>query len=136
MATSEVMNIETRKPGKGEAGKLRKERKVPAVVYGPKMENKNCLIDEIFVLKHSNSKYESAIFETKSDEKDLSSLKVMLKKIDTHPVSSRPTHVDLYALDMTAKIKVHVGLDLQGEPIGVKDEGGTLQTVLRDVESR
>ncbi len=129
-----VFNIEERQPGKGNAGKYRLDRKVPAVVYGPKMENKNCLIDEIFVLKHSGSRHESSIFQTKSDASGLNSLKVMLKKIDVHPVSKRPIHVDLYALDMTAKIKVNVAIEFEGEPAAVKSGGAILSIIMRDIE--
>lgn len=129
-----VFEIEERQPGKGLSGKFRKERKVPAVVYGPKMENHNCLIDEIFVLKHSGSRYESAIFQTKSDSKPLNSLKVMLKKIDVHPVSKDPIHVDLYALDMTAKIKVNVNIEFEGEPAVVTDGEAILSVIMRDIE--
>lgn len=130
---NEFMNVVPRTTGKGASIAYRKDRKVPAVIYGPKTKNMNCLIDEIFVLKHSNSKYESAIFQTQSDDKGLSGLKVMLKKIETHPVSTRPVHVDLYALDMSAKIRVHVPLKFEGTPVGTK-EGGVLQIVLRDIE--
>lgn len=132
--STQTFNVEARKPGKGASGKYRKDRKVPAVIYGPKMENVNCVMDEIFVLKHSGSKHESTIFQTQSDVKNLSGMKVMLKKIETHPATNRPIHVDLYALDMAAKIKVNVNIEFEGTPVGVKDEGGVLQTVLRDIE--
>ncbi len=128
-----TMNVEARKTGKGASIAYRNDRKVPAVIYGPKMKNMNCLIEEIFVVKHSSSRHESAIFQTQSDEKGLSGMKVMLKKIDTHPGSNRPIHVDLYALDMTAKIKVHINIEFEGKAAG-EAEGGVLQVVLRDVE--
>ena len=132
--TTETFKIETRKTGKGSSLSYRQQRQVPAVIYGPKMENLNCVMEEIFVVKHSGSKHESTIFQTTSDDKSLNGLKVMLKQIDTHPGTNRPIHVDLYALDMTAKIKVNVTIEFEGEPVGVKDEGGALQTVLREVE--
>ncbi len=127
------MTVEARQPGKGASGAYRKDRKVPAVIYGPKTKNVNCLLDEIFVLKHSGTRHESSIFQTKSDEKNLSGMKVMLKKIDTHPATKRPIHVDLYALDMTAKIKVNVNVVFEGTPAG-EEEGGVLQVILRDIE--
>jgi large subunit ribosomal protein L25 len=134
MSIAAEFNVETRISGKGNSKALRVERKIPAVIYGPKMENKNVYIEELFVLRHSGAKHESSIFETKSQEKALSSLKVMLKRIDTHPVSNRPIHVDLYALDMTAKIRVHVSIEFIGEPIGIKEEGGVSQVILRELE--
>lgn len=132
--TTQNFQIEARKTGKGASGKYRLENKIPAVIYGPKTKNMNCVADEIFILKHSGSKHESSIFQTTSDDKALSGLKVMIKNIDTHPGTGRPLHVDLYALDMTAKIKVNVPVELEGEPKGVKEEGGLLQVVLRDIE--
>lgn len=134
MTTSEMMKVEARTSGKGKSRNYRLDKKVPAVIYGPKTKNVNCLIDELFVNKHSGSRHESTIFKTESPDSNLNSLQVMLKKIQRHPLNQRPLHVDLYALDMTAKIKVHVTLDFQGTPEGVKDEGGVLQIVMRDLE--
>ena len=134
MAITAEMNIESRKIGKGTSRALRVERKVPAVIYGPKMENKNVYVDELFVLRHSGARHESSIFDTKSDDSSLGSLKVMLKKIDQHPATNRPIHVDLYALDMSATIKVNVSIEFVGEPVGVRDEGGAVQTILREIE--
>lgn len=132
--TTETFKIEARKTGKGASLQYRQDRMVPAVIYGPKTENINCMMEEIFVVKHSGSKHESAIFQTSSDDKKLNGLKVMLKSVDTHPGSGRPIHVDLYALDMAAKIKVHVACEFEGTPIGVKEDSGVLQIVLRDIE--
>ncbi len=127
------MTVEARQTGKGASIAYRKDRKVPAVIYGPKTKNVNCLIDEIFVVKHSGSKHESSIFQTKSEDGSLTGMKVMLKKIEKHPGTLRPVHVDLYALDMTAKIKVNVNIEFEGEPKGA-NEGGVLQVNLRDIE--
>lgn len=134
MAIAAELKVEARAPGKGSAKALRLERKIPAVIYGPKMENMNVTIDELFVLRHSGAKHESSIFQTTSDTSGLSSLKVMLKKIETHPATNRPVHVDLYALDMSATIKVNVSIEFMGEPVGVKEEGGVTQTILREIE--
>lgn len=133
-AVTETITVSPRKTGKGNSKDLRNDRLVPAVIYGPKMENQNVTLEEIFVVKHSGSKHESSIFQTKSEDGKLSSLKVMLKKIEKHPRSGRPVHVDLYALDMTATIKVNVPVNLVGEAKGVKEEGGVLQVTLRDLE--
>ena len=134
MAVSEELNVDTRSPGKGISRGLRKKNKVPAVIYGPNMENQNVMMDELFVVKHSGSKHESAIFETKSDHSPLNSLKVMLKKIQTHPTTGRPIHVDLYALDMNVSIRVNVTIKFVGEPVGVKEDGGIRQITLGQIE--
>lgn len=132
--TMTVFKVEDRTPGKHWSRTSRKNRMIPAVIYGPKMENKNVLIDEVFVQKHRSARYESAIFETQSDNNEIGSLKVMLKNIQYHPASNRPIHVDLYALDMAATIRVNVQIKYVGEPIGVKEDGGIRQVVLHEVE--
>jgi len=134
MATTTVVQLDTRSAGKGLSKAARLEKKIPAVIYGPKMKNVNALIDELFVLRHSGAKHESSIFETQSNTQELTSLKVMLKNIQTHPGTGRPIHVDLYALDMSATIRVNVTIKFEGEPKGVKEEGALIQTLLREIE--
>lgn len=134
MATIAVVQLDTRKTGKGISKSARLEKKIPAVIYGPKMKNVNALVDELFVLRHSGAKHESSIFDTKSDSEELSSLKVMFKNIQNHPGTGRPIHVDLYALDMSATIRVNVSIKFEGEPKGVKEEGALIQTLLREIE--
>ncbi len=134
MAVVEQFNVDIRHPGKGKSRGLRKKHKIPAVMYGPKMENQNVMMDELFIVKHSGSKHESSIFETRSDYSPLNSLKVMLKKIQTHPATGRPIHVDLYALDMEASIRVNVTIQFVGEPVGVREDGGIRQITQGQIE--
>ena len=134
MAITEKFKMEARTPGKGNSKTLRKQHKIPAVVYGPNTKNQNVMIEELFVVKHSGSRHESSIFEAQSDQPDLNSLKVILKKIQTHPSTGRPIHVDLYALDMTASIRVNVTIRFLGEPLGVKEDGGIRQITLGQIE--
>jgi large subunit ribosomal protein L25 len=134
MATTLTVNVEPRKIGKHHSKSARNIKKIPAVVYGPNLKNQNVLLDELFVLRHSNSNFESAIFQTESQNQEINSLKVMLKNIQVHPKTGRPIHVDLYALDMSATIRVNVSVEFQGTPKGVKEEGGLTQIVLREIE--
>ncbi len=134
MIVSEKINVDARNTGKGNSRGLRKKHKIPAVIYGPKTKNQNVMMDELFVIKHSGSKHESSIFETKSEDSLMDSLKVMLKKIQVHPTTGRPIHVDLYALDMEASIRVNVTIKFVGEPVGVKKDGGIRQITQGQIE--
>ena len=134
MIINKQIKVNLRNPGKGNSRGLRKKHKVPAIIYGPKMGNYNVTMDELFVVKHSGSKHESFIFETKSDDAQLNSLKVMLKKIQVHPLTGRPVHVDLYAPDMETSIRVNVTIQFIGEPIGVKEDGGIRQITMGQIE--
>ena len=131
---AETFKIEPRKIGKHNSKVARNGRMVPAVIYGPKQDNTNVLCTELFIDKHRAKKWESVIFKTESEDSKLKGINVMLKKIQYHPVTNRPVHVDFYALDMTEKIKVKVPVKYNGEPVGCKEEGGVRQIILFDIE--
>jgi len=135
---SKTKNLEfkvaPRQAGKHFSRTARKNKKIPGVIYGPKLKNFNVFLPELFVEKHRSPRYETTIFKTDSESSELANINVMLKKIDFHPVSGRPVHVDLYALDMSEKIKVNIQLKFEGEPIGCKEDGGVRQVLLHDIE--
>lgn len=135
MANTENLNLtaKTRTVGKHHSRGLRKGMEVPAVVYGPKVKNVSLSLRENELVKYLPSKYDNAIFTLESDEKSLSGLKVLKKEVTIHPVSRRPVHVDLFAIDMTQTIRVWVEVKFNGKAEGLK-EGGVLNVVTREVE--
>ncbi len=135
MKTSEKVELPVaiRTSGKHFSRGYRMKEQVPAVIYGPKMENMNLLIEEKLIKKYVSSKFESTIFNLKSENGKLNNQAVLLKKIQVHPVSNRPLHVDFYAVDMTAAIRVNVTIKFEGKAIGTAD-GGMVQIQMRDVE--
>jgi large subunit ribosomal protein L25 len=126
-------NVETRTTGKHWSRGLRRDKSVPAIVYGPKVKNANISVLESDVVKYDKQKYDNAIFVLKSKDSQLNGLKVLKKSIDIHPVSRRPVHLDFFALDLTQTVRVFVEIRFEGKSIGVK-EGGILNTVKREVE--
>jgi large subunit ribosomal protein L25 len=126
--------VQGRKLGKGAARSARKQKLIPAVIYGPKTKNQPALIDELTVERYGRPKYESTIFALKSDKGDLGGLRVLIKDVQVDPVTKRPIHVDLFAPDMTQSIRVYVEIKLTGVPEGVKTEGGQLMQSLRELE--
>lgn len=134
MATENIsLNAEPRTTGKHFSRGLRREQKIPAIVYGPKVDNMNIWISEIELTKFNKQKFENSIFVFKSDDKNINSLKVLKKEVAIHPVSRRPIHVDFYALDMTKAVRVEVELRFEGKAIGLKD-GGILNAIRRTIE--
>jgi large subunit ribosomal protein L25 len=59
--------------------------------------------------------------------------KCVIREVQWDPLTSRPLHVDLMGIKLTEKITVKVAVRVIGSPAGVK-EGGTLQTMLRELE--
>ena len=134
MSTENInLKAQTRQSGKHFSRALRREQKIPAVIYGPKVENMDIWVSEIELTKYNKQKFENTIFVLESDDKKLNALKVLKKDVDIHPVSRRPTHVDFYALDMTKEVRVEVELRFEGKSIGIK-EGGLLNITRRTIE--
>lgn len=135
MSTETItLNVQARQNGKGQSRNLRNQKLIPAIVYGQKVDNASVSIDELSVERYSAQGFDNEIFELKSEDKNLNGLSVIMKDVDVHPVTRRPMHVDFYALDMTAKIKVDVEVNLNGKPKGVTESGGVLQIIARNVE--
>lgn len=126
------MTVEPRQTGKSTSRALRVDRKVPAVVYGA-VENKNIYIEENAVKKYNVRAYENALFSLKSTDAKLNGIVVLMKEVNVHPLTRRPRHVDLFALDLKKMVRVSVEVRLEGKPIGIAD-GGLLNVVNRTVE--
>lgn len=126
------LSVESRETGKHFSRSLRKERKVPAVIYGAG-KNTNVYINEGDVVRYNTRAYENALFNLKSSNEEANGKVVLIKDVDVHSLSRRPQHVDLLALDMSKEVKVSVEIKFEGKPIGLS-EGGLLNIVNRQIE--
>ncbi len=129
------LNVERRQSvGKNEARRARAIGKVPAVVYGAKKETVPIFVD---------SKSLTDAFRKGAGENAIYLLKLagteqarhaMIKDLVRDPVSRKLLHVDFLRVMMDVKVRVSVLLELQGVPAGVKQEGGILDFVTREIE--
>lgn len=126
------LSADARSTGKANSRALRKDGKVPAVIYGSS-KNANFYVEEKAIKKYNTRAFENALYTLKSTSKDLNSLVVLMKDVTVHPVSQRPIHVDFFAIDLKKTIRVFVEVRLEGKPIGIS-EGGLLNVVTREVE--
>ncbi len=106
MADIFEFTAEVRTPGKHHSRGLRKDSRVPAVVYGPNVKNLSISLSEKEVSKFAKQKYENTIFVLKSSDATINNMKVLKKATAIHPVSRRPVHLDLFALDLKKAIRV------------------------------
>ncbi|MGZ5278646.1 MAG: 50S ribosomal protein L25 [Pseudobdellovibrionaceae bacterium] len=132
MSQRHDLNVEARETGKHNSRALRRDRKVPAVVYGA-TEPSNLYIDESAIVKFNVRAYENALFSLKSKDTKLNNIVVLMKDVVVHPVTRRPQHVDLFALDLKKAVRVSIEIKLEGKPIGIA-EGGLLNVVNRQIE--
>ena len=114
--------------------KIRRSKKVPAVVYGGGHKNISFSLDIREAEKYATKEYENKIFSFRSKDKQLDGLKVIKKSISRHKVSQQPIHMDFLSLDMKKPIRVHVDIQFKGLPKGVKEEGGLFNISLRSIE--
>ncbi len=103
---------------------LRREGKVPAVVYGHGHASQPVQLDahEFDLLRrHSgrNALIDLAVGKGKATP-------VMLQHVQEHPVTRRPVHVDLFVIKLTEEMSVDVPVAFTGEAPAVKRDGGTL----------
>ena len=114
--------------------KIRRNKRVPAVVYGAGQKNISFSLDIREAEKYSTKEYENKIFTFDSEDKNLKGLKVIKKALFRHKVNRQPIHMDFFSLDMKKPIRVHVDIHFKGTPKGVREEGGVFNIVLRSVE--
>ncbi len=124
--------------GKNEAGRMRREGRVPSVLYGGATsgggmpEALPISVDPKALLRilHSQSGANTIITLAIGGE----SPKVMLKEFQLDPVSRQLLHADFYRVAMDKAITVTVPIVLRGEAPGVKQQGGLLDFVHREIE--
>ncbi len=126
------LTVEPRQTGKSTSRALRVSKQVPAVIYGA-TENVNVHIEEKQIVKFNTRAYENALFNLKSADKKADGKVVLMKQVDVHPLSRRPVHVDLFAIDLKKAIRIFVEVKFDGKPIGLA-EGGLLNIVNRQIE--
>ena len=129
----EQLNVEGRQIGKRWSRALRRQRRVPAVVYGPKVENLVISVSQIELEKYAHPKFDNSIFTLRSKDKKIDGLQVLKKMLATNPATHAVNHIDFYALDMSKSVRVRVEVRFVGKAEGEK-EGGVFSAVLRDVE--
>ena len=120
--------------GKNEARRLRSAGELPAVLYGgTSNEGVAVTVDPKALLQilHSESGVNTLISLSVDDGK---ASQVLVKEFQLDPITSRLLHVDFYQLALDKAIVVTVPVTLTGEPMGVKQQGGLVDFVQRDVQ--
>ena len=120
--------------GKGYSRTLRRERRIPAVLYGPQTDSMLLSIDfKEFDTIVKKANIGSVLLNLQIQNGETSNRPAMIKELQTHPVTGAFLHVDFYEIDMQRKIKVNVPVMTRGKAAGV-EEGGLLQIVRRELE--
>jgi large subunit ribosomal protein L25 len=118
--------------GKNEARRLRVSGRVPAVIYGAKKNTLAVSVDPKQIMRILNSESgHNTIFDVQVNGEQS---KAMIVDWQFEPIKGKLLHLDLKRIAMDEKIRVMVPIHLKGEAAGVKQQGGILDQVLREVE--
>ena len=112
---------------------LRKEGKVPAVVYKGGKIGTNIFVDkkDLWHALHTEAGENAIItLDIAKDGKKT----VIVHEIQTEPVHDDALHVDFHEISLSEKLKVTVPFTIKGEAVGVKEEEGILAQVVWDIE--
>ena len=135
MATTENLVVEAQPrqaDGKNVARRVRKSGRVPAIVYGAKKEPVAVSVDpkQISRVLHSASGH-NTIFDLQLGG---GHEKAMIVDWQYEPIKGALLHIDLKRIAMDQRLQVQVPIVLKGEAAGVKQQGGILEQVLREVD--
>jgi large subunit ribosomal protein L25 len=133
METVELQVEPRQSKGKGAAREMRRNGKVPGILYGAKRDSIAVIVDEKDFEKKVGLEGRAQIIKLQSGSPDLSGMLVLVKDTQRHPLSRNLIHADLYEVDVEAKIRVSVQLHPVGKAAGV-ELGGILQPIRREVE--
>ncbi len=121
--------------GKEKAKKLRKEGFVPGVVYHRGEDSVSVTVNEkelSRILRAAGG--DNVLINLSIEGSKKKGRAVLIKELQHHPVKRSILHVDFNEISLTEQITVEVEVESQGEPIGVKQEGGILDHPLRSIK--
>ncbi|MEM1173305.1 MAG: 50S ribosomal protein L25/general stress protein Ctc [Pseudomonadota bacterium] len=119
--------------GKGASRRLRRDGKVPAIIYGAGRPPRSLAFDHNKVLKQlENESFYSSVLNIKVGEKSQAAI---LKDLQRHPAKMQILHMDLQRIVEDEEIRMNVPLHFLGEDVapGVKLGGGKVSHLITDV---
>src|SRR5438128_10457064 len=134
-ATTEqnLLEAQPRTPGtKNDARRVRKQGKVPAVVYGAGKQALPVSVDprQVSRMFHPETGHNTGFDLAVEGQRT----KAMIVDWQYEPIKGALLHIDLKRIAMDQKLRVNVPIELVGEPAGVKQQGGILEQITREVE--
>ncbi len=129
-----VMTIDLKAEKREKIGKLktlRDEGLMPAVYYGHKKEATPIQIKKSDFLKAWREAGESTVIKLHTANGDMEAL---IHDVDIDPLTDEPRHADFYVFEKGHKVEIAVPLEFIGISLAVKDLGGVLMKILREIK--
>ncbi len=123
--------------GKRVARRLRRDGRIPAVVYGRGEETRALTLDahefEMLVKRHSLDTTLLDLEIEGAGKKKAETVRTLVVEVQSHPYKPMVMHVDFQQIHAGERVTVEVPIDLQGTATGVR-EGGVMQHIMHVVE--
>ena len=129
----ETLRAQTRvASGTRPARRLRRENRVPAVVYGRGLETISISIDsrELYAALHTEAGF-NALIDLEVEGRD--AVLSVAREVQRDPVRRDITHRDFIKVSLDVEIEAEVALEYLGTPIGVREEAGFVETIAATV---
>ena len=130
-----ILEAQTRESfGKNEARRTRREGKVPAVLYGGDGKGATPISvapKALLKILHSDAGQNTLIALKLAGAGDA---RVLVKDFQLDPITHAVLHADFYRVAMDKLLQVTIPVVVHGEPKGVKQQGGLVEFIRRDIE--
>jgi large subunit ribosomal protein L25 len=130
-----ILEAQTRDTfGKNEARRTRREGRVPAVLYGGDGGGATPIAvapKALLKILHSEAGQNTLISLKLGGAGDT---RVLVKDFQLDPITHEVLHADFYRVAMDKLLQVTIPIVVQGEPKGVKQQGGVLEHIRREIE--
>jgi len=118
------------KAGSAESRRIRRNGRIPAVIYGRSGKAVSIDLDAVEFVKGTKGISESTIVKVDVEDK---SYEAFVKGTQRNIIDGSILHIDFYEVESGIALRAKVSLTLQGNPIGVR-EGGMLENPLHEIE--
>jgi len=120
--------------GKGASRRLRRDGRIPAILYGGHRDARALTLDHQKVMQMlDNERAYSTIISLKLGQENQAAV---LKDIQRHPFKNSVLHIDFQRVEENEKIRINIPLHFKGEAVapGVKTQGGIVSHMRSEVE--
>ncbi|MBD3296487.1 MAG: 50S ribosomal protein L25 [Candidatus Omnitrophica bacterium] len=133
-----ILKAETRdRSGKTGCKHLRREGRIPAVVYKDGEDAQQITVDntDLWHILHTEAGENAIItLDTSGDKKEAGEKTVIVQEVQQDPINDKFVHVDFHEISLKDKIQVNVPVVLKGEPKGVTEEDGVMAQIAWEIE--